>query len=296
MENNVRLPDVICIGTYKCGTTWFFEQAAKHPRIYTPDYKELHYFSDLHGDGLWQNKSIDWYKAQFKNAKENQCALEISPGYLVDSSVAYKIKQYVGEPRFVCVLRDPVERLVSHYYYQQYGKIDLGFSLEELVNNPDVDHEGRWNLLNHGKYASNLKPYLELFDKENFLFLLQENFKSDPRHELKKFFEFVDVDTSYQTEDLNASINSARSLKSRKLYWVTYNIASFLQRNRLGFVRKGIKLTGIPTLIHRYNMRPFKKPRPTQYQVAKLREYYRDEVKALSDIVGMDMEKFWWDG
>ncbi len=41
---NPRVPDFICIGAQKAGTTWFHDKLGKHPRIWLPGIKELHYF------------------------------------------------------------------------------------------------------------------------------------------------------------------------------------------------------------------------------------------------------------
>ena len=40
-------PDFICIGAPKSGTTWLYQNLNKHPSIWLPPVKELHYFDAL---------------------------------------------------------------------------------------------------------------------------------------------------------------------------------------------------------------------------------------------------------
>jgi hypothetical protein len=42
------LPSFLCIGAQKAGTTWLFEQLIRHPRVWMPPVKELHYFDHRH--------------------------------------------------------------------------------------------------------------------------------------------------------------------------------------------------------------------------------------------------------
>lgn len=42
------VPDFLCIGAQKAGTTWLQENLARHPEIWLPPPKELHYFDHPH--------------------------------------------------------------------------------------------------------------------------------------------------------------------------------------------------------------------------------------------------------
>jgi hypothetical protein len=43
-----RFPDFLGIGAQKAGTTWLFNNLKRHPRIWMPPVKELHYFNDVY--------------------------------------------------------------------------------------------------------------------------------------------------------------------------------------------------------------------------------------------------------
>lgn len=37
-------PTFLCIGAARCGTSWLYENLARHPRVWMPPLKEIHYF------------------------------------------------------------------------------------------------------------------------------------------------------------------------------------------------------------------------------------------------------------
>jgi hypothetical protein len=61
-----RGPDFICIGAPKSGTTWLYQNLNKHPSIWLPPVKELHYFDVLF--------PLDRYAA-FKSDPRGLCGL-----------------------------------------------------------------------------------------------------------------------------------------------------------------------------------------------------------------------------
>ena len=46
------LPDFICIGAGRAGTSWLYEMLREHPEIFTArDIKETHFFDDYYDRG-----------------------------------------------------------------------------------------------------------------------------------------------------------------------------------------------------------------------------------------------------
>jgi hypothetical protein len=43
-----RFPNFLCIGAQKAGTTWLYDNLRRHPKIWLPPVKELHYFNHVH--------------------------------------------------------------------------------------------------------------------------------------------------------------------------------------------------------------------------------------------------------
>lgn len=56
----MTLPSFLCIGAQKAGTSWVFSQFVKHPDIWMPPIKELHFFDHLYVEEnrVWTTKHI----------------------------------------------------------------------------------------------------------------------------------------------------------------------------------------------------------------------------------------------
>ena len=57
----MNLPNFMCIGAAKSGTTTLYDIIKHHPDVYVPLYKEPHFFDNIN---LFEN-GIDWYKKTF---------------------------------------------------------------------------------------------------------------------------------------------------------------------------------------------------------------------------------------
>lgn len=144
-----RLPDVLCIGAQRAGTTWLHAALATHPSIWDAGIKEVHHFDDdgcnpdltafrqqqglnlvrAHAAGgpdreplvrcglahaFPAGRSWEHYAALFAAAPSGTLACDFTPAYatLSDRDVA-GIARMMPDARVIFVLRDPVVRAVS---------------------------------------------------------------------------------------------------------------------------------------------------------------------------------------
>jgi hypothetical protein len=110
-----RNPDFIVIGAMKAGTTTVFRRLAEVPGVVPPKFKEPHFFSD---EEMW-NRGVEWYRSVFDH--DGGVTGEASPSYSDARSsdlVAHRIQDTVPDARLIFSLRDPIERMRSHYVHQ----------------------------------------------------------------------------------------------------------------------------------------------------------------------------------
>lgn len=284
------LPTFICPGVYKCGTTWLQDMLAQHPEVYLPDFKEVHFFSDTHGERAWEELGIDWYRGLYRAARPGQQRGDISPGYMVDVRAAQRMAETVPRAKLIFALRDPAERAFAHYNYLHEGKHALPFTFDQLTRNPDLDPKGRWSILSHGFYAKNIAPFLAKYDRSRCHFALMDDLKRSPGAFLADVCTFLDIDPSFRPQGLEERSNPARALRSRRLYWLQYHVARQYEKHGLSWLRKSIKATGLPRLVRRLNTRVLERRRMTPEQRARLVELYRDDIRALEGIIGRSLE------
>jgi Sulfotransferase domain len=292
LPNFDRLPNLLIIGAAKAGTTALYDYLAQHPQVFLSRDKEPMFFSreDYYAKGL------DWYEdVYFEGAEDYPVRAEATPHYLYWSEkVAPRIRQAYGEwpVKFIVSFRDPVSRAYSWYWNMvREGREDLDFD-EALKVEERRLKQNRHELYERGsmvygysagsRYASLLRPYLELFPLENFFFVFQDDLKSRTNDTCEEIFEFLGIESSIQINPSNS--NPAAMPRSRLLH------KTLRQRS----VFKGFIKPFIPTRVRR----PLKSKmmqanlKETSYvpldpQLAhELRLIYRTDIEKLEMITG----------
>jgi hypothetical protein len=166
-----RLPDFVVIGTMKSGTTSLYRWMGSQSDIFLPELKEVNFFAV---DDRWR-KGLDWYQSLFRGARDDQLVGEISgsctcPRLCEKSSV--RMVHLIPNSLLIYVLRDPIERLRSHYRHQvQRGRERR--SLRDALAEPDCEYIG------HSLYFRCLEPYLERFDRSQICVVRFEDLTSE---------------------------------------------------------------------------------------------------------------------
>lgn len=107
-----QIPTRIAIGTQKAASTYLYNLLASHPDVALSERTEVDFYS-THFE-----KGTDWYQSTFP---QNGTPVDISPKYFMfGEKVASRIKETLGEasPRFLIILRNPIEYLNSHFRMQ----------------------------------------------------------------------------------------------------------------------------------------------------------------------------------
>ncbi|MGL5060957.1 MAG: sulfotransferase domain-containing protein [Microcoleus sp.] len=211
MNLKLKTPDFIIIGVQKGGTTSLYNYAIQHPQIAPAIQKEIHYF-DLNFD-----KSTDWYCSQFPTPAGDEYLLtgEASPYYMFHPRVPQRIYDLFPKVKIIALLRNPVDRAISHYYYHikiQHESLSfeeaiareperLAGELEKLLSDPTYySYEHQWHAyLGRGIYADQLPAWLQLFPKEQILILKSEDLYTNPCETYNQVLDFLNL-PSHQLE------------------------------------------------------------------------------------------------
>ena len=229
------LPSFIIIGTQKGGTTSLFHYLSQHPQLLPSYRKEVHYF-----DGGLKPKRDNfalgerWYRSNFplrRHMRADQQAFEASPLYLFHPLAPQRIHDLLPDAKLILLLREPTERALSHYFHQsRKGRESLpvteALQGEEARLAPVLaEHHYKHQNFMHfsyklrGHYAEQIRRYQALFPAENLLILGSEQFFADPHAALKRVFEFVGVDGSFQVPNLQArNVGSNRKSVQADVY------------------------------------------------------------------------------
>ncbi len=184
------LPNLLVIGGLKCGTTSLHHYLNLHPEIEMSRPKELNFFvAELN----WP-LGRDWYATHF----DPRAAVrgESSPHYTNRprfEGVAERIGSLLGEPRLIYVVRDPIDRMLSHYLHNVGGGYEQR-ALTEALSDPDSSYVAR------SRYAYQLEPFLDAFGPERVEIVTREELKRDRPGTMGRVFAFVEVDPGFTSE------------------------------------------------------------------------------------------------
>ncbi|MFI5121586.1 MAG: sulfotransferase family protein [Vicinamibacteria bacterium] len=190
-ERHGALPNLIVIGGLKCGTTSLHHYLNLHPQIAMSRPKELNFFvAELNWD-----LGPDWYASHF-----DRTALirgESSPHYTNlprFGGVAERMRELLGgQAQVIYMVRDPIERMLSHYFHNVGGGYESR-PIEVALTDPDSAYVAR------SRYALQLDPYLASFDRARVLIVANEDLAAAREATLRRVFEFVGVDDDFSSE------------------------------------------------------------------------------------------------
>ena len=174
----------------KAGTSSLHYYVDAHPDIAMTRAKELNFFSL---DRIWA-KGTHWYGKQFN--PRSRVRGESSPSYSKYPhvpSVPERMAAIVPDAKLIYLVRDPIDRAVSHYVHVSESGRDgrtLNEALSQLERNPYLDCSS---------YAMQLNRYLGHFPRSRILVVQSETLMTRREETLSSIFRFLDVDNSVQS-------------------------------------------------------------------------------------------------
>lgn len=231
------LPDFIIIGAAKCGTTSLYGALADHPFVVpcvTEDghfdkTKEVHFFDYSFYRGE------DWYRSHFPTAEERAAFArehgrpfltgEASPSYISHLWAPGRVRQMLPDVKLLAIFRNPVDRAYSQFKMTwREGEEDiesfleaterederLAPELERLAADPWYNSwdYGCWSYLSRSRYAEQVERWLELFPREQLLFLKAEDLFADPGPTIDAAYDFLGLPPHHPAQP--AVLNAAR--------------------------------------------------------------------------------------
>jgi hypothetical protein len=154
------LPNFLCVGVEKCGTTSLYALLKQHPDIGLSRYKETQFFN------TYWDKGLEWYQEKFSHIPASCHTIgEITPAYHRFPEVIPRIKQVLGEKvKIIILLREPRRRAFSHY-------------IHDFANHLEVTDLVYKRYLTTTLYTPILRQYFSAFGKENCLVqIFEEDF------------------------------------------------------------------------------------------------------------------------
>ena len=166
----MKTPDFLIIGAMKCGTSSLQTQLAAQPGVFMTTPKEPNFFSD---DPVFA-KGMGWYGALYDAAAPGDLTGEASTHYTKRPTwpdTVQRLHAAVPDARLIYMIRNPVERCVSHYIHDwSEGRIahDLDTAIDRIPEIIDYVLSGFLEPRKHGS-AIGFEIMQQRFLEQGFL-------------------------------------------------------------------------------------------------------------------------------
>ena len=213
-----RGPDFLVVGAQRSGTSWLYFTLKRHPELWLPPIKELHYFDKLAGR-TWEDQrqwrrawsarwsirdfwilryflhddSEDWYASLFHQAQQKgRVAGEITPAYAtLDEETFRRIRGMNRDIKIVFIMRDPVERAWSAIRRSVSRKKR---SQDSVTLRKVVAMLRRPNSAARSAYIDTIMRLEAVFPASQLHFCFFDDLRDRPEKFLSDILEFLKVD------------------------------------------------------------------------------------------------------
>jgi hypothetical protein len=193
-------PTFIIAGAPRSGTTWLYQLLDRHPDVYMakPVRPEPKFFlvDDLYVRGIQY-----YFDTWFAGADARVAAGEKTTNYLESATAAARIHHHLPHVRLVFILREPAHRAYSNWAWSRMN----GMEAEDFETALAREEERERNLeprlryarphayFSRGLYAEMLRPYFDLFPRQQVLCLKFDGIIREPGRLAERLHGFLGV-------------------------------------------------------------------------------------------------------
>jgi hypothetical protein len=218
------LPDLVIIGAPKAGTTSLARWLSGHPDVRMSATKELSYFDEFYDRG------VGWYREQLPAGGPGVVVGEATPTYLGDPLAPARAAATIPRAKFVAVLREPVSRAWSNYWF--FCQLGVERRSWDAALRAEARGETVPGYLARGRYAAQLERWDATVGAERLLVLLFDDLLSDPGDTFARVCRFAGVNDQVRPTS-TTSVNPTSRPRSRRLQYALH-ASGASQRTALG--------------------------------------------------------------
>lgn len=286
----MKRPNFFIIGAPKCGTTSLANWLSAHPRVYISPIKEPFFFNTDDAKRV----SLSWkeYEALFEAATDEHLAVgEASTWYLSSQAAVDNIQKYSPEARFIVMIRNPLDMVVSLHQEELYSDQENEESFEAAWRLQGMRKKGykipgkcfEPKRLQYGeacKLGTQLSKLFRKVDDKKIHLIILDDMKKSPASEYRKVLRFLGVNDDHRSDF--PVLNSFKTERSKILKRIL-RVASEMKK-QLGVYRS--------FGIYKLNQRKLEKEPLREDLKRELIDYFDDEISLIEDITERDFSEW----
>lgn len=216
----MKKPNLFIIGEAKSGTTALLSLLGQHSQICISDIKEPSYFcKDLHEKSDNKNgvnthfpiREVEKYLKLFRSKKEDKYLAEASIDYSYSKDAAKNIFKFNKDSKIIYMVREPSSFLHSLHSSRLVWFVEDEINFEKALELEKKRESGKKipkstpcvDMILYDKranYSEHLKRYIELFENDNILVIIFEDFTGNSQKEINRVMNFLDLKKEFTPE------------------------------------------------------------------------------------------------
>ena len=225
--NKYLKPNFFIPGAAKSGTTTLHELLNLHPDISMSKIKEPVFWNNAKFNDY---KVEDWLKYKELFNPNSKIKGESTTSYMYyDSFIENINKNYKKPPKFIFILRNPIDRYISHFWWMK------GLGLEKNNIRDIINRESHTDFIEYdyypkhyfqfGLYSKWIQRFIENFGFENIKIITLENLISNRLDTVNACFDFLGLN----------KLESIPEKSSNKTTRIKYpHIYHFIRKSSIG--------------------------------------------------------------
>lgn len=288
----MKRPNFFILGAPKAGTTTLANWLSEHRQILMSPLKEPHFFNFDFGPRL--TRSFKAYESLFEAATSAHVAVgEATTRYLYSRTTVPAILHYAEEPRFIVMIRNPVELAYSLHDQTLFNGDETELDFERAWELQQVrmygDQVPRFcadpQLLMYGplcRLGEQLERLLAQVPREKVLLINLEHLCEAPLREYRQVLDFLGVEYDGRT-----SFPLANPAKERRFPRLWRTVQAGNQALRILGVPP-VRI-GITRLLFHWDKRPRMRAPLDNALRTRLKAYFAEDVARVERISGWDL-------
>jgi hypothetical protein len=221
-----RFPSVFILGPPKCGTSSLYTYLEQHPGFCMSKPKEPMFF-----EAEFKRGKAYYFNRYFSHWKGEPMVVDARVLHLYLPFIPQRLFSYNPQARLIAVLRNPVERAISHWWHrysrgleslplkaaiaEDLNRIEAGYCMEtpgeqELYEGTASEERRMFRFfLDAGYYYGQISRFLRWFPREQLHLMMFEDLARDPLSAVAGVLKFLGTDPVPASRFLYPVINRA---------------------------------------------------------------------------------------